>query len=380
MPGRVQSGEWIVDSTSPDLHYPLPRYPLSTSLCRTCGTSLAGRPPQTHWCPACRQARKAASHRAWRQRVRGVRPRRAVCERCQAAPIAGERVPEQPHANARYCTPCRDAIRRRPRSRVTPAQADALRPLLNTMPVLQICAQVGISKAAYQRWRMEAGISLRNDAYRPDVVEAVLRTYEQAPPGQGKAAVREAFPDVRVRSIVEGSRAFAPRQIRWTDEQIREAAKMAGLVSHSAQARYFGRPHTGAGSVKSLWVKRFGYGPSEVNSFGIDRAWQLVQYGCPAVLVQRLKGGMPIAKVLWLDMIQWLKPEVADEVRECVQALARWQAWLHGTMETGAIRRMIQEREQQYGNADPRDDERAGARNGTRGTGHRQCQIDCADT
>lgn len=305
-------------------------------------------------------------------------PRSFLCQHCGERPIAGARDPARPHPNARYCTPCREARRRQPRSCVTPAQAAQLRPLLGTMPVLQLCQQVGISKAAYQRWRLEEGMTLRNNAYHPETVEAVLRVYEQASRGKGKHAVREQFPDVTVRSIVERYRAYTPRQIRWTDAQVREAAKMAGLVSHTAQARWFSRPHAASGSLHSLWKKRFQCAPSDLNGFGVHRAGQLATLGCPAVLVQRLEAGAPIAKILCLDLARWLHPDVPDWVRDGVAALATFQAWLHGTDDPAAIRAMIQERETGYGDADPSDDERAGARGGG-GDGDRERENDRAN-
>jgi hypothetical protein len=214
----------------------------------------------------------------------------------------------------------------------------------------EIARRVGVSRAQLSRWLRENGLQSNARDYPAEVVEAVLREYEQAPRGEGRQRVTERFADVRVRSVVERHKDYQPRQIRWTDEQIREAVKMAGLVSHTAQARYFNRPNAYEGAVKKLWMARMGVAPGELNGFGIYRAWMLATPGCPALLVLRMDTGVPIARVLWLDLVRHLRPGLEPWIVEAVQALAKFQAWIHGTTDTGVIRRMIAEREIQGGN------------------------------
>jgi hypothetical protein len=268
------------------------------------------------------------------------------CQECQQQP-------RKPHPNAKYCAGCAAALVHRPRSRVTPAQAAQLRPLLNRLPKAQIAQQGGISGAALTRWLREEGLHTRCRQYRPEVVQAVLRVYER----EGKVQTAQRFPDVAIRSIVERYKDYQPRQIRWTDLQQIEAARMAGLVSATAQARYFGRPNAYEGSIRALWVKRFQCPPHAINGVAAGLAWGLAQPGCPAVLVkhQRTTGAWP--RVLWLDLVQHLRPDVLPWVRQAVEVLARFQQWLHGTDDPAAIRRMIQERERDGAQYDPGQDE-----------------------
>jgi len=215
---------------------------------------------------------------------------------------------------------------------------------LGTVTRHEIARRVGVSKAAVNRYLREVGLRKRSDQYAPEVVAAVTSAYEAG----GKAQVHELFPHASVRSIVERY-PHAPRQIRWTAEQLIEAAKMAGLVSHTGQARYFGRPNAYAGSIASVWAKTFQCAEGDINGLGVHLTWRLVRPGTPAVLVHQRTLPGPRTLVLWLDLTAHLRAEVAPAIRQAIVALARFQAWLHGTDDPAAIRRMIQEREGRYG-------------------------------
>lgn len=287
-----------------------------------------------------------------------ARPPAFLCAECQVEPKCN-------HPNAKYCHGCRERLRRQPRSRVTPGQAAHLRPLLGTLPKRDIARRVGISLAALTRWLREEGLHSDSKPYDPALVAAVLRVYEHG----GTPAVRQLFPGVRVRSIVERYKDFQPRQIRWTGPQTIEAARMAGLVTHTAQARYFGRPGAWEGSIKSLWIKRFQCPPRDVNGLGVSLAWWIATPGTPAVVVKHSTAPSAVAKVLWLDLVQHLRPDVPDWVRDAVQVLARFQTWLHGTDDPAAIRAMIQEREAQYGEYGRPGQQWRGTRRPARGHG-----------
>lgn len=269
----------------------------------------------------------------------------AVCVRCQAAP-------KQSHRNAKYCLACRAEYVRRPRSTLTPEQGALVARWTGTLSRTEIAQRLGVSRANVLRYIREHGVYGRSDAYPPAVVEAVLRVYEQAPPGQGKREVERLFPGVRVDCITERHRDFAPRQIRWTGAQQIEAARMAGLVSAAAQAQFFGRPNAHEGSIKSLWAKRFQCAPMDVNGLSGHLAFRIARAGVPATMVKYRESAGAAYKVLWLDLQAWLRPDVPEWVRAAVDALARFQAWLHGTTTPADIRQMIQEREV-YDGQDP---------------------------
>lgn len=262
-----------------------------------------------------------------------------ACARCQAAP-------RQAHYNSKYCLPCALARRRRPASTVTPAQAEQLRLLCGVLPQSEIQQMLGLSKAAISRWLREMGWRPKwCTSPTPERVAAVQRAYEQG----GKLLVQELYPDANVRSIIERYKGHARRQRRWADAQLIEAARMAGLVTPTAQARYFGRPNAYEGSITSLWIKRFGVAPGAINGLDLALGWGLVQAGCPAVLVRQASTTGGRARVLWLDAADYSRPALAPEIRQALVALAAFQAWLHGTKNSDDIRRMVYEREREYG-------------------------------
>lgn len=269
-----------------------------------------------------------------------------LCAACGTAPATAEKPSRIALARAKYCTPCRAQRRRRPPSTVTAAQGAEIARGIGVLSRQAIADRLGVSRAAVARYTRDHGLYGHSDAYPPDVVAAVCAAYEAAPQGLGKARVQELFPAVAGRSIVERYKHFRPRQIRWTAAQLREAAKMAGLVSQLAQARFFGRPYAFDGSIRTLWRKRFRCAPGNLNGLNMQLAWWLGVCGCPAVLVAQGTQPWPRAKVLWLDLAAWLPAEMAPEIARAVRALAAFQTWLHGTSDAAEVRAMITEREQ----------------------------------
>jgi hypothetical protein len=266
------------------------------------------------------------------------------------------------HANTKYCTACQQALLHQPPSRVTPAQAAAIQRLCGTMTRTAIAQQLGLSHAKVQRFLREQGLRSNARDYPPEVVEAVAQVYESAPPGQGKRTIEQLFPAVVVRSIVERRQhhrpVYQPRQVRWQGEQLLDAVRMAGLVSHHAQARYFGRPNAYAGSITSLWQKHFRCPPRDVHGLPLHLSWLVATPGVPAVLVKHQQVAGPAAKVLWLDLVGWLREDLDPTIRDAVEVLAQFQRWLFHTSSSDDIRRMITERETTYGDDWHRNDER----------------------
>jgi hypothetical protein len=255
---------------------------------------------------------------------------------------------ESTHANARYCARCREHRRHYPPtpSTLTPEIAAAILPLLGQVPRSEIEKRFGLSKAAIYRFLREHNLKVKHfNQPEPALVEAVLRTYERG----GKSLVRACFPEVNCRSIVERYKDYTPRQIRWTPSQCIEAAKMAGIVSYNAQARFFGRPNAYSGSIRSFWSKRMHCEPRFINGFPLHRVYPLAVPGTPCILVKHEQSGGARAIVLWLDLLAHLSPRVDLLIREAIEALARFQGWLHGTQSADAIRAMIQDREVNYG-------------------------------
>lgn len=335
--------------------------PPPSNTCEECQASPRGAHPTAQYCHGCRKARKARHHQAWYQRRRAPQRAQALLRACRDCGVSIAAL----HENARTCAACRAARLKRPRSGVSPEQGAQLRALVGHVSYPEIQRRLGLSKGTITRWCWENGIRHKFwNAYPDAVVEAVIAVYEAAPAGQGKQRVQAQFPQVKCRSVIEHHTAHrrSPRQTSWTGAEQIEAAKMAGLVSHTAQARYFGRPNAFAGSIKSLWMKRFQCAPGAINGLWTPLAWELATAGCPAVLVQMRERSMPRATCLWLDLAQHLRPDLPEWIPDAVHALAQFQAWLHGTDDPAQVRQMITEREEGYGDTYPSRDEWPGGR------------------
>lgn len=252
------------------------------------------------------------------------------------------------HFNRKRCRPCAKALVKRPQHTLTAEQQTEARRMAGTMMQRELAEHIGCSRSNLIRWASQSGVSLDALSYKPEVVRAVCSYYEM----HGRSATQRMFPDVSVRSIIERNpKAFKPRQIRWTDEQIIEAARMAGLVSPIAQAKYFNRPRAHAGSIKALWMKKFGFGEGSLNGMAHWYARRLVQ-GHRARYIKPVgmsRDGEPVEfkrLILWVDLEKYLKPETPEFICEAVKTMADFQRWLHGSPDPRTkILRMIKERE-----------------------------------
>lgn len=258
-----------------------------------------------------------------------------VCVACETAPRHSD------HDNTKYCQACSTVLRHRPPANVSPAQAAMIRQLRGTMIRRELARHVGISQAQLHRYLTEHGLDSNARDYPPEVVTAVCTTYAAL----GKRRTQELFPDVVVRCIIERHKDYPPRQVRWTGEHQIEAVRMAGLVSHTAQAHYFNRPNAYEGSIKKFWARVVGCAPRDVHGLGHHLVWRLATAGVPAVLVTQATQPGPRAVVLWLDLVHYLREDVDPLVRRLVEILARFQGWVFSTNSTEKIRRMITERE-----------------------------------
>ncbi|MGZ3733170.1 MAG: hypothetical protein ACXU9U_05480 [Parachlamydiaceae bacterium] len=196
----------------------------------------------------------------------------------------------------------------------------------------------GVSFMSFNKWK-------RN----PDLVRKVINYYFK----HGKPATVKKFPDVNVKVIVDRPEYYGIkrvyRQIRWTDNQIVEAVKMAGLIPFDDQAKFFNRPRAHAGSIRSLWMKRFKLGGGNLNgmchwnakNFVTNKARYIKPIGSSRkgekVEFRRL--------ILWVDMQKVLKPDAPEFVRDAVKAMADFQRWIWKTNNPKPlIMKMIKER------------------------------------
>lgn len=146
----------------------------------------------------------------------------------------------------------------------------------------------------------------------------------------------------QVDHIVNRYKQHAPKQLRWTDQQIIEATRMAGLVSLKNQAKYFNRPRANVGSIKSLWAKRFESRAAAVNGMAHWQAKHLV------IVKARYLQARPRAHrvILWVDMEKCLKSEVPKFIEDAIRIMADFQRWLwKSNNPKPLILKMIKERE-----------------------------------
>lgn len=182
----------------------------------------------------------------------------------------------------------------------------------------------------------------------PGLVRSVNKFYEDHT--QKETSDHFGLSEKQVDHIVNRYKMHLPKQIRWTDEQIVEAAKMAGLISFTAQAKYFNRPRANAGSIKSLWNKRFGFRGGSINGMVHFYAKELVsvkdRYIQP---IGETRYGKPTKfkrLILWIDMENFLKPDVPKFICDAIKELANFQRWLwQSENPKPLILKMIKERE-----------------------------------
>lgn len=247
---------------------------------------------------------------------------RPTCPVCRRRPVTA-------HRNSKYCAQCRAVRRKRPVGNVASWQARLLLRLRGTMTRDELADVVGLSRATVFRFGRDLGLSFRREMYTPELRAEVIAHYEQ----HGGPATEEAFPNVRVRSIVERN-AYEPRQIRWTDAQIVEAARMAGLVSMKRQAKLFNRPNADVGSIKSLWMKRFGMSGGQLHGLSNWMAKEILEPGYPVLQTEFWQTRVPGRRtgkrglVLWCTMGPYLSPGLPKFMYDAVETMARFQRWL----------------------------------------------------
>jgi DNA-binding XRE family transcriptional regulator len=232
------------------------------------------------------------------------------------------------HFNRKRCRPCAKRLVKRPVGKLTPQQERKVRRLAGTMKQNELAQEIGCSRTNLIRWARDHKVSLDSLSFKPEVVKKVCAYYER----HGKRKTQKHFPQVKVRSIVERYKLFKPRQIKWTDKQIIESARMAGLVSPGAQAKYFNRPGAFSGSIKSLWMKRFGFGACSINGMTHWSAKHLVTSNARYIRpVGESRDGKPCEfrrMILWVDMEKCLKPEAPLFIKEAVGTMADFQRYL----------------------------------------------------
>lgn len=246
-----------------------------------------------------------------------------LCARCKAKPKFSK------HPNAKYCLSCKAILKVKIEPFLYEDTKQIIRKYAGKIERKKLAKKAGVSIATLKRFARMENLDITTFRYKPEEIETVCKFYLV----HGIHKTIEKFPRIKVRSIVE--RYLKPlgigaRQQRWTPEQLHEVAKMAGLVSNNAQAKYFGRPNAYAGSIKSAWSKVLKCRPSNLNSCPHRIAKHIVEYRCP---FYAKRGKSHVMFALWCDVERNLKDNVSDDVKKLVSAMAKFQKWLHQSQD-----------------------------------------------
>ncbi len=269
-----------------------------------------------------------------------------ICPGCRTRKV-------QKHHNAKWCKPCALDRRKRPRSTLSSKEIAWCESQIGKLSAPQMAERLGTSLSNVKRAFRGKSLWFHNGKYinQPDVVRSVIRYYEK----HGKQATIKKFPNINVKSIVDRPEYYGIkrtyRQKRWTEDQIAELARMAGVISQEAQAKYFKRPRAFAGSITSVWSKTFKMSGGCINGLSHHVAKELVTEKCPFIRTkfwqQRKKTGEYGRMLyLWVDMEKHLKNDVPEFIVEAIRTMADFQRWLHQTKNPRRkILKMIEERE-----------------------------------
>lgn len=254
------------------------------------------------------------------------------------------------HPNRKRCKLCAKRLGRRPAGTMTEAQKRIAASLAGKIPRKEIAARLGVSVVNLKRsMRGTSFMSFNKWKQNPDLVKKVINYYFK----HGKHATEKKFPDVNVKVIVDRPEYYGIkrvyRQIQWTEKQIIEAVKMAGLIPFDDQAKYFNRPRAHIGSIRSLWMKRFRLGGGNLNGMCHWKAKNFVsikaRYIKPIGLTREGEKVEFRRLILWVDMENVLKPDAPQFVREAVKAMADFQRWIwKSDNPKPLIMKMIKER------------------------------------
>lgn len=247
-----------------------------------------------------------------------------------------------------YCEPCRKKRLKRPKGTMTPEQIHQARNWAMTKPRAEICKLLEVSLSNLKRSCPDVSFNYKNytrNKYitNPKLVKKVCAYYEK----HGKRKTQEKFPEVNIRSVVERYTDFKPRQSRWSDKQIQELAKMAGLISFKAQAKYFNRPLANEGSIRSAWVKKFGHGQRVINGMAHWKAKHFIKKSCP--IIETPFGSNSHTQkhlILWVDFEKHIRSDCPEFIKEAVGTMASFQRKLFNVKDVRTkVKRLISERE-----------------------------------
>lgn len=265
-----------------------------------------------------------------------------LCKECKKVKIQG-------HKNKKYCEDCRLSLVKKPKGTMTKDQIAFAIKNKNKLSRHEICKKLNESLSNLKRSckgiKFEAD-SLKKNKYKtnPDLVKEVLKYYEK----NGRKKTQEKFKDIKVRSITEKYKDFKPLQTKWENQDILEAAKMAGLISVKAQIKYFSHRGIGVSGIRHLWDRRFGTQQSNLHGIPLYKAKHFVLKSAPALEINfgKTKTKKTRKIILWVDAEKHLKKDCPEFIKDSIKSMAIFQRRLFKVKNVKQkIKRMIQQRE-----------------------------------
>lgn len=200
--------------------------------------------------------------------------------------------------------------------------------LAGTMPREAIAEAVGVSLSNLKRSCKGVNFYYFNRwANNPDLVKEITAYYEK----HGRRKTEDKYPDAKVRSVVERYKLFNPRQVKWKDHELIELAKFAGLISFKNQARFFNRPRSNEGSIRSVWVKTFKTKQTFMHGLPIHKAKLFLEDGFPIIKRQAMiRNRYSNEMVLFCDAVKYIRKDCPEFVALAIKAMAEFQVKLFG--------------------------------------------------
>lgn len=202
------------------------------------------------------------------------------------------------------------------------------RSLIGKMSIDDIAERIGISRAGVIRAFRGIPLAFQNRYQRdPGLAKRICLYYEK----HGIRQTEKTFPGHDIRGITCRYKYHKPRQLLWTDTEILEAARMAGLVTKDKQLMFFKRPNAYISSITSLWQRRFKCGSLGVNGMYRLIAEVIVLPTCP--YIPRPLGDL----ALWVDIEEHLNPDTPEFIKEGIKTLADYQRWVFNSKDPKSI-------------------------------------------
>lgn len=249
------------------------------------------------------------------------------------------------HPNRKRCKRCAAKVRKRPHHSLTKEQIAQFHNLVGKMDLRDMAEKMGVSRTSLRRYAVQARISCNfHNKYvkNPEKVQEIIEFYLE----HGKNATKEKYPGIKLRSIVERY-AKEKRQVRWEEWEIIQLARFAGIISHKNQAKYFNRPNAHAGSIKSVWYKKFKASSSNINGVHFYMVKHLLRKEPARIETQYMGGnstGIHRRKlILWVELAKCLNKDAPEEIVSAIKTMAKFQKWLHGKNVVFNITKMLEE-------------------------------------